>query len=90
MISFVAPMHNHLAKSQVMLYSLLESLPDDLTYEVILVDDASTDATRAWLSNLLLPNVYVFSNDKNMGFAKNCNRGAAEAKGDFICLLNNE
>ncbi|MGB9697807.1 MAG: glycosyltransferase [Thermodesulfobacteriota bacterium] len=32
----------------------------------------------------------IISNDKNMGFAAGNNRGIAEAKGDYILLLNND
>lgn len=90
MISFVVPLYNHLAESQVMLYSLLESLPAALSHEVIIVDDASTDGTRNWLAGLALSNVRVLINDQNLGYAKTNNRGVATAQGELLCLLNND
>lgn len=89
-ISFVVPLYNHLAESKVMLFSLLESLPKDLTYEVILVDDASTDGTRAWLPGLSLPQVRVAVNVRNSGYAFTMNHGTGLATGEYLCLLNND
>lgn len=89
-ISFVVPLYNHLAESQVMLFSLLESLPRDLTYEVILVDDASADGTRDWLAELSLPQVRFAVNAHNSGYAYTTNHGAGLATGDYLCLLNND
>lgn len=90
MLSFIVPLFNHLAASQVMLCSLLESLPTGLVYEVILVDDASADGTRDWLADLTLPNVRVVFNDQNQGYARTNNRGVAAARGELLCLLNND
>lgn len=89
-ITFVVPLYNHLAESQVMLYSLLESLPRDLTYDVILVDDASTDGTRDWLAGLSLPQVRFAVNSQNSGYAFTINDGAGLATGEYLCLLNND
>jgi GT2 family glycosyltransferase len=89
-VSFVIPIYNHPVESRVMLYSLLESLPKDLGYEVILVDDASGEETRSWLASLSLPHVRVLFNEHNLGFAKASNRGAAAVKGEYLCLVNND
>lgn len=44
-ISFVVSLFNHLAQTQAMLATLAASMPARLSYEVILVDDFSTDGT---------------------------------------------
>lgn len=89
-ISFVVPLFNHLAQTQAMLASLRTSLPVGLRYEIILVDDGSTDGTRGWLATLAEPQVRTHLNAKNMGFARSCNAGVALAKGVLIGLLNND
>ena len=60
-ISFVVPLHNHLSHTQAMLTSLLASLPVELTFEVILVDDASSDGTADWLRQCRLAANYLYS-----------------------------
>lgn len=62
-------------------------------YEMIIVDNHSTDDTVNYLQELkakALPNVTVILNEKNLGFAGGNNCGIRCAKGDYILLLNND
>jgi GT2 family glycosyltransferase len=79
-VSFVIPLYNCLPLTKAMLVSLRETVPVGLTHEIILVDDGSTDGTREWLSTLG-NNCHAIFNEKNLGFAATCNRGAATALG---------
>ena len=88
-VSFIIPLHNCLALTQAMLASLRATLPPGLDCEIILVDDASTDGTRAWLKNLPPP-CRPLLNERNLGFAATCNRGAATATGELLFFLNND
>jgi GT2 family glycosyltransferase len=88
-VSFIIPLYNCLPLTQAMLASLRETLPPGLECEIILVDDGSTDGTRAWLKGLPAPCRSVL-NEKNLGFAGACNRGAASAAGDLLFFLNND
>ncbi len=88
-VSFIIPLYNCLPLTRVMLASLRATLPASLTHEIILVDDGSTDGTRAWLDTL--PRTCrVLLNDRNLGFATTCNRGAAKAAGEFLFFLNSD
>ncbi len=73
-----------------MLASLLASLPPGLDYEIILVDDFSTDGTRAWLATLSHPRIKVVLNPENQGYAASNNAGARLAGGELLALLNND
>jgi len=88
-ISFIVPLFNCLELTQAMTASLRDSLPQELDYEIILVDDGSTDGTRAWLSTLQPP-FRIILNERNLGYGAANNRGVAEARGDLLALLNND
>lgn len=57
-----------------------------LTYEVLVVDNLSTDSTPAILQQK--QNVQLIRNEKNFGFATANNKGIAQANGNFILILN--
>lgn len=59
------------------------------TYEIIIVDNLSTDRTRTWLQSQT--DIKYILNDSNKGFPAACNQGAAIAgTGNDIFLLNND
>lgn len=87
--SFIIPLHNCLPLTQAMRASLQATLPAGLAHEIILVDDDSTDGTREWLPTLPAPCRFLL-NERNLGFARTCNRGAATATGEFLFFLNND
>ncbi|MDW8799693.1 glycosyltransferase [Clostridium sp. A1-XYC3] len=59
------------------------------TYEIIVVDNNSTDDTRDWLKEQ--NDIKVILNDINLGFPGGCNVGIEAAeKGNDILLLNND
>jgi len=89
-LSVVVPLYNGLSLTQAMVASLQATLPPGLTHEIILVDDGSTDGTRAWLGTLHDPPFRVVLNERNLGFAAANNRGVAIARGEFLALLNND
>ncbi len=59
------------------------------TYEVILVDNGSTDATAS-LTGSDDGSFRVVRNEVNLGFARACNQGAAVATAPVIVFLNND
>ena len=61
----------------------------DHPYEVIVVDNASTDGTAARLSREVA-GAEVLLNSKNHGFGVACNQGAAVARAPFLLFLNSD
>jgi len=89
-LSFIVPLYNHVEHSKIMLSSLIKSLPSDINYEIILINDASKDGTHIWLETVKLPYIKIIQNDINQGYAKSNNIAAKSAKGDILALINND
>ena len=59
------------------------------TYEIIIVDNNSTDETKEWLKKQ--EDLKVIFNEQNLGFPKGCNQGINIANENYdILLLNND
>jgi GT2 family glycosyltransferase len=85
--SIVILTYNQLEYTYHCINSIRKYTPKD-SYEIIIVDNASSDDTVAWLSQQ--SDLKVIYNDKNRGFPAGCNQGIALSKGDNILLLNND
>ncbi len=57
--------------------------------EVIVVDDASTDDSVAYLTKEWA-NIRLLQNEQNSGFGKSVNRGIAAARYEIVCILNTD
>ncbi|MBI2327789.1 glycosyltransferase family 2 protein [Candidatus Curtissbacteria bacterium] len=60
-----------------------------ISFEVIVVDNGSTDGSRAMVKKKF-PQVTLVSNKENLGFTKANNQGIKVAKGKYILLLNSD
>jgi len=85
--SIVIPVFNAAHLTQQCLQAIRDCTPD-VPYEVVVVDNASSDSTPALLASN--PGVRVLRNDQNHGFAVACNQGAAIARGEYLLFLNND
>ncbi|HMX91963.1 MAG TPA: glycosyltransferase, partial [Nitrospira sp.] len=86
--SIIIPVWNNLALTTQCLTALAE-VTQGVSYEVIVVDNHSTDDTPAFLAGLG-GDVKIITNNDNLGFAKACNQGAQAAKGEYLVFLNND
>ena len=84
--SIVILTHNQLSYTRECLDSIRAHT--EQPYELIVVDNASTDGTVDYLSSL--PDVKLIRNSENRGFPAGCNQGIRAASGSQILLLNND
>jgi glycosyltransferase involved in cell wall biosynthesis len=89
-VSFVVPALNEEANIENAVASILaavETRSDD--YEIILVNDGSTDRTGAVMDQLAghSNRIRVLHNSKNLGFGGAFKRGAADARKDYVVRI---
>ena len=91
-VSIVIPVINKLEFTRQCLDRIWRNTSDAISYEVIIVDNASTDGTASWFADVsAFPKTVRYQhNDSNLGFAKGNNAGARLAKGKHLLFLNND
>ena len=86
--SIVIPVHNRAGLTRQCIDAIL-SAPPSAAHELVVVDDASSDATADVLA-AYGDRVRVLTRERNAGFATACNEGAAAARGELLVFLNND
>ena len=61
-----------------------------IPYELIIVDNGSTDGTRDFLESLDLSHIKIIYNPVNLGCIEANQQGYEASDGDLVCLLNND
>jgi len=87
LVSVIVPVYNEVNLSLQCLASLAQ-VTSRYSFEIIVIDDGSRDATREKLEKI--PGIRYLRNGQNMGFIRSCNRAAADARGEFLVFLNND
>ncbi len=87
LVSIVIPVYNHFRHTLTCLRSLAAH-PGSVAFEVLVVDDASSDETAQLLPQIA--GITAHRNPRNLGFIGACNAGAALARGEYLLFLNND
>jgi dolichol-phosphate mannosyltransferase len=89
-VSFVVPALNEQAVIEDVVNGIWKTVNGHIkTYEIILIDDGSTDRTGEIMEALAdkLSNVRVLHNKPNIGLGASYQRGVGEAKLDYVMML---
>jgi len=91
-VSIVIPVFNEAGNVMPMLQKLLGIFSDDYLYEVIFVDDGSTDDTMAQLRKVTATDKRIFyiSFSRNFGHQHALKAGLDKAKGDCVITLDGD
>ena len=91
-VSIVIPVLNKLDFTVQCLDRIWRNSGDSVSYEILIIDNASTDGTPDWFADLSrFPRPVRYQrNDRNLGFAGGNNLGARLAQGRFVLFLNND
>lgn len=86
--TIIIPVYNNVIDTLLCIASVLEDATSK-SYEIIVADDGSTDATPQIVATLGGVVRYL-RQPQNYGFLGNCNEAAKQARGRHIVLLNND
>lgn len=87
-ISVVLPAFNRVASIRAAVESVLRQSYTD--FELLIVDDGSTDGTMGALSDVLDPRIRLLSNPRNMGAGAARNTGIRHARGTWIAFQDSD
>jgi O-antigen biosynthesis protein len=87
LVSVIIPVYGQIGYTVRCLASIQKHLPG-MPFEVIVVDDCSPDNSLEVLEKVR--GIRLVRNEQNQGFIRSCNAGAAAAKGEYLCFLNND
>lgn len=87
-VSIIMPVLNNLQYTK----NFMESFKKKTTpnYELIIINNASTDGTREYLESIQDNKMIIVNNEENIGVAPSWNQGIKLAKYDYICIVNND
>lgn len=85
--SIIVPIYGQVDYTMRCLQGIIES-QINVPFEILVVDDCSPDVSVELLVHL--PAIRLLGASANQGFIRTCNRGAKEARGEFVVFLNND
>jgi GT2 family glycosyltransferase len=85
-VSIILVFYNKAHLSLLCLDSILANA--DASYEVVIVNNCSSDETSSLVERV--GGATIINNAANLGFGDACMQAAAQARGEYLCFLNND
>ncbi|MEN8817017.1 MAG: glycosyltransferase family 2 protein [Nonlabens sp.] len=86
-LSIIILNYNAAAFLELCIYSVLRATKN-IDAEIIVADNNSTDSSLQMLHFVFKDQVKVIAHEENYGFSKGNNLAVAQAKGEYLCILN--
>jgi glycosyltransferase involved in cell wall biosynthesis len=86
LISVIIPVYNE----EYSIKDVIERIPNHLNYEIILVDDGSTDKSVPKIKEIERDNIKILQHQKNLGYGAALITGFKNAIGDIIVTLDSD
>jgi glycosyltransferase involved in cell wall biosynthesis len=89
-VSFIVPALNEEVVVEQVIRDIWTTVDERIaTYEIILIDDGSTDRTGEIMQRLAeeLPNVRLVSNGRNIGLGGSYQKGVKEARLEYVMMM---
>lgn len=93
LISVIIPSKDNPKVLFTCIHSLLQETQTDYAYEIIIVDNGSNDANKAYIEAEISQkqsSIRYYYQPMTFNFSKMCNMGASYAKGDYLLFLNDD
>lgn len=87
-VSIIIPVYNKYLYTFNCLNSIAKNIDSSIAFEILVIDDCSTDETEEQLKKVF--GIRILRNSENLGFLRSCNIGASQAKGKYLYFLNND
>jgi len=86
LISVIIPVFNE----ENSITDVINRIPNHRKYEIILIDDGSTDKSVLKIKEIEKDNIILFQHQKNLGYGAALITGFKHAKGDIIVTLDSD
>jgi len=89
-VSIVITAYNSKNLLEKCITSIIDSVKNH-TYEIIVVDDASTDGTSEMITNIFKDSsIKIIKNQMNVGYVRSNNLGIKSSNAEYVLSLNND
>jgi glycosyltransferase involved in cell wall biosynthesis len=89
-LSIIVPVYNVEAYIEKAIASILSQEPHTLRFEIIVVDDCSTDASLALVKKMMDNRIVLIELAQNKGLSNARNEGLKIAKGDWVLFFDSD
>jgi len=86
LISVVIPLYNE----EHSIKNVIERIPDHSSYEIIVVDDGSTDESVKRIREIKDKDIKIIQHEKNQGYGASILTGVKHATGDIIVTMDSD